>query len=293
MTLIGGATGTGKTTFLYAAAQAISTGSYFMSELTSKRGKVLVIQADESETNCSDKLDQMGINPAFDISFDPALWNLEQLTRIQKEKNYDAILADSLTTLLSGQGSRFNDAEFGLPCYEYNHWASEHNVWLGVASHLRKQFNGAGSPTVNDIFGAGTQTWAASDVWTLHKPERPAHDDHVVLHCVKARCCEQETIWNLQGSKEDFSYIIMSAGKSSDLLPKQQQKYEYEAYQLLSQSKGKHWHSDDVAAAIGCNKEHSRRVMRGLRKQQRVERHQMESTGGRPRWVYFIPWRSL
>ena len=292
MTLIGGATGTGKTTFLYAAAQAISTGSYFMNELTSKRGKALVIQADESETNCSDKLDQMGINPAFDISFDPALWNLEQLTRIQKEKNYDAILADSLTTLLSGQGSRFNDAEFGLPCYGYNHWASEHNVWLGVASHLRKQFNGAGSPTVNDIYGAGTQTWAASDVWTLHKPERQAHDDHVVLHCVKARFCEQETIWNLQGSKEDFSYIIMSTGKSSDLLPKQQQKYEYEAYQLLSQSKGKHWHSDDVAAAIGCNKEHSRRVMRGLRKQQRVERHQMESTGGRPRWVYFIPWPS-
>jgi predicted transcriptional regulator len=34
-------------------------------------------------------------------------------------------------------------------------------------------------------------------------------------------------------------------------------------------------------------------VMRGLRKQQRVERHQMESTGGRPRWVYFIPWPSL
>ena len=128
MTLMGSAMGTGKTTFLYAAAQAISTGSTFMNELTSKRGKVLVIQADESETNCGDKLDQMGINPAFDISFDPALWNLEQLTRIQKEKNYDAILADSLTTLLSGQGSRFNDAEFGLPCYGYNHWASEHNV---------------------------------------------------------------------------------------------------------------------------------------------------------------------
>ena len=81
---------------------------------------------------------------------------------------------------------------------------------------------------------------------------QPAHDDHVVLHCVKARCCEQDTIWNLQGSKEDFSYIIISAGKSSDLLPKQQQKYEQEAYQLLSQScHQRRWDAHDIDNSTG------------------------------------------
>ena len=48
MVVLGGATGASKSTLIYGMAQAISTGDVFGGQLQCKRGKVLVIQSDES-----------------------------------------------------------------------------------------------------------------------------------------------------------------------------------------------------------------------------------------------------
>ena len=56
MVVLGGATGASKSTLLYGMAQAISTGDVFGGQLQCKRGKVLVIQSDESERDAQRKL---------------------------------------------------------------------------------------------------------------------------------------------------------------------------------------------------------------------------------------------
>ena len=43
-------------------------------------------------------------------------------------------------------------------CYEFNgeiiDGTAEYNVWLGVSVQLRQSFNNAGSPAMNEIYGA-------------------------------------------------------------------------------------------------------------------------------------------
>ena len=48
LTLLAGASGSGKSSLLYGLAEAVSNGSDFMGQLTTKRGKVCFIQSDET-----------------------------------------------------------------------------------------------------------------------------------------------------------------------------------------------------------------------------------------------------
>ena len=82
---------------------------------------------------------------------------------------------DSITTLLGrpNDGPRMVEAKFGLPIYVLNDWADEHNVLVLMTCHLRKQARDATSNTfrIGDFFGAGSQAWAASDVWAIWKAD--------------------------------------------------------------------------------------------------------------------------
>ena len=168
MVVLGGATGASKSTLVYGMAQAISTGDVFGGQLQCKRGKVLVIQSDESERNAQRKLQVMDMDPSFDLLTDMAELDLARLEALQQANRYDAIFMDSITTLLgrSHDGPRMVDAEFGLPIYQLNDWADKYNVLVLMTCHLRKQARDATSNTVRigDLFGAGSQAWAASDV---------------------------------------------------------------------------------------------------------------------------------
>ena len=71
------------------------------------------------------------------------------------------------------------------------------------------------------MYGAGSQTWAASDVWALWRVDDndPSYDTHLMLRCLKGRFCEIDTAWNLDGCKEDFSHRVVGVVDPSDLLP--------------------------------------------------------------------------
>ena len=55
--LLAGETGSGKTSFIYQMAYAISTGDIFLGELTTQKNKVLIVQSDESKNNALDKFE--------------------------------------------------------------------------------------------------------------------------------------------------------------------------------------------------------------------------------------------
>ena len=54
--LLAGESSSGKTSLMYAMASAIGEGSKFLNTFSTKKGKVLFIQADESRSNCAHKI---------------------------------------------------------------------------------------------------------------------------------------------------------------------------------------------------------------------------------------------
>ena len=176
LVVLGGATGASKTTLIYGMAQAISEGSVWGGQLQCKKGKALVIQSDESERNAQRKLQVMDMDPpSFDLLTDMPELDLARLEALQQANRYDAIFMDSITTLLGmcGDGPKMTDVEFGAVIYRLNKWADEANVLVVMTCHLRKQARDATNNNVRigDMYGAGSQTWAASDVWALWKVE--------------------------------------------------------------------------------------------------------------------------
>ena len=120
---------------------------------------------------------------------------------------------DSITTLLGmcGDGPKMTDVEFGRVIYRLNKWADEANVLRVMTCHLRKQARDATSNNVRigDMYGAGSQTWAASDVWALWRVEDhdASYDTHFLLRCLKGRFCEIDTAWKLDGCMEDLRTV--------------------------------------------------------------------------------------
>ena len=226
LVVLGGATGASKTTLIYGMAQAISEGSVWGGQLQCKKGKALVIQSDESERNAQRKLQVMDMDPpSFDLLTDMPELDLDRLKALQQVNHYDAIFMDSITTLLGmcGDGPKMTDVEFGAVIYRLNKWADEANVLVVMTCHLRKQARDATNNNVRigDMYGAGSQTWAASDVWALWRVDDndASYDTHLMLRCLKGRFCEIDTAWHLDGCKEDFSHRVVSVVDPSDLLP--------------------------------------------------------------------------
>ena len=113
LTLLAGASGSGKSSLLYGLAEAVSNGSDFMGQLTTKRGKVCFIQSDESPENAADKLKVMGVKAEFHLLTDWKFLDVSKLRALQEQEHYDLIVLDSITTLLGAgrpDGPSMNDA---------------------------------------------------------------------------------------------------------------------------------------------------------------------------------------
>ena len=292
LVVLGGATGASKSTLIYGMAQAISEGSVWGGQLQCKQGKALVIQSDESERNAQRKLQVMDMDPpSFDLLTDMPELDLARLEALQQVNRYDAIFMDSITTLLGmcGDGPKMTDVEFGAAIYRLNKWADEANVLVVMTCHLRKQARDATNNNVRigDMYGAGSQTWAASDVWALWKVDDndASYDTHLMLRCLKGRFCEIDTAWNLDGCKEDFSHRVVSVVDPSDLLPLKAVAVKEQALALIVGS-GKQWTIKDISQAINCNHEHARRTLQSLMSEHQIARRKLPSTGGRPLYAY-------
>ena len=292
LVVLGGATGASKTTLIYGMAQAISEGSVWGGQLQCKKGKALVIQSDESERNARRKLQVMDMDPpSFDLLTDMPELDLARLEALQQANRYDAIFMDSITTLLGmcGDGPKMTDVEFGAVIYRLNKWADEANILVVMTCHPRKQARDATNNNVRigDMYGAGSQTWAASDVWALWRVDDndASYDTHLMLRCLKGRFCEIDTAWHLDGCKEDFSHRVVSVVDPSDLLPLKAVAVKEQALALIVGS-GKQWTIKDISQAINCNHEHARRTLQSLMSEHQIARRKLPSTGGRPLYAY-------
>jgi len=284
--------GSGKTSLLYQMANAITQGQPFLGQLKTEQKKVLVIQGDESRLNAVDKLDAMGIETDFDFLFpEECGWiglEMIQLQDLIRIHGYGAVLLDSVTTLLGNgsQGIKMNDPEFAAPLYALNHLASATGTLVMITSHLRKSESQPHKAiSTDDVLGAGTLTAAVSDIWSLQRHQNPEFVDHFILRCLGKRNSQIGTAWNLQGSQEDFSWVLKSLVDPSDLLPARKRELKEKIVELLNNHDGL-LHATEIAARLSCDAEHARRTCRTLASEESISRSMRDSTGGRPAWLY-------
>ena len=292
LTLLAGASGSGKSSLLYGLAEAVSNGSDFMGQLTTKRGKVCFIQSDESPENAADKLKVMGAEGEFHLLTDWSSFNEDNLKALQRQQRYDLIVLDSLTTLLGAgrpDGPKMNDAEFGFDLYPLNTWASENRVAVVMSAHLRKQSKDSttNAITIDSIYGAGSQVWASSDVWAIWRLDKqePGQGIQMRLKCLKGRTCTDDTAWDLEGSDEDYSFLLKGVANETDMTPKQRRQFADQALELMAGS-DRCWKVEDIQQELGCAKRHAYRVLKDLFQEEKITRRTLPSTGGRPRYVY-------
>ena len=292
LTLLAGASGSGKSSLLYGLAEAVSNGADFMGQLATKRGKVCFIQSDESPENAADKLKVMGVKSEFHLLTDWKFLDVSKLRALQEQEHYDLIVLDSLTTLLAAgrpDGPSMNDAEFGFDLYPLNTWASENRVAVVMSAHLRKQSKDSttNAITLDSVFGAASQGWAASEVWGIWRldQQQPNQNIQMRLQCVKGRTCADGTAWNVEGSDEDYSFLLKGSANETDMTPKQRRQFAEQVLELMEGS-DRLWKVEDVQRELGCTERHAYRVLKGLYVEDKITRQTLASTGGRPKYAY-------
>ena len=111
---------------------------------------------------------------------------LPKFEKLIDEQNYVVVFLDSITTLLTGCGHSFKDAEFAAPLYFLNNIASKKNILILFTTHLKKpEHMQRKKETKHDVMGNQSIFASVSDYWSIHKSFEPQFDDHYLFTCLK------------------------------------------------------------------------------------------------------------
>ena len=283
--LLAGDKGSGKSAFCYRLAESVSKGAVFLGQLETVKSKVLVWQADESKENALDKIDLMDITAGFDFVFDSDDgWDELDIPRLRKhlvDGEYGVLLIDSVTGLLMSKGISIKDPEFSTPMKKLNTLAGDLDMLIVLNCHLTKEDRR--EVNAKDILGAGTQSAAVSDIWGIWNPDEK-EEESFTMKCLGKRNCDKNTMWYLEGNKEDFSFRLTSVGEH-DLLPDKKKQYSFKFLDHLHKTENG-MTVKELAALFSCTEEHARRVCIRLKRQGQVERVKHSIKLGRPIYVY-------
>jgi archaellum biogenesis ATPase FlaH len=290
LVLLAGESGSGKTSLCYSMANAIAKGDLFLNTFQTKKQKVAFIQADESETNCADKLETMGIDSDITFYFSDTFEKLtvNELPKFQDwvdKHDYDVVFLDSITTLLTGGKHSFKDAEFAAPLYFLNTYASKKGILIVFTTHLKKPEHGVRKRvTKHDVMGNQSIFSGVSDCWSIHKSVEPDFDDHYLFDCIKGRNCQEGTFYNLQGNQESYEWFIESAGLGQ-LTPDEENSCTNKVL-FLFYKQDEYLSIKDIANKVAYSEKQVIRVVRNLFKQGKLKRIKKQITSGRPTYFY-------
>ena len=105
------------------------------------------------------------------------------------------------------------------------------------------------------------------------------------LQCLKGRTCADGTAWNVEGSDEDYSFLLKGAANDEDITPKQRRQFAQQVLELMEGS-DRYWTVEDIREELRCAERHAYRVLKGLFVEDKITRQTLASTGGRPKYVY-------
>ena len=278
--------GSGKSTLIYRAAEAIHEGSFFLDQLPTTEGRVLVIQGDEPPSDAAKKFRRMGLETQFEICYAQPPLNLDWLEKQIRSKVYIAILIDSMTSLFATNELEVTDLGFPRKLYRIGKAFAEANVAGLITSHLNKPVDNKirNRVTKHDIQGVATIGASVSDVWGMWKDPKPGWDEHYNLLCLGKRHCKEGTLWKLQGNEEDFYWSLKEVGDGL----KPQEKLSLEAKITIYFKKFPESLSlTDIASKVGTSYEYVRRICTEMYELGLMSRTKVETGNkGRPSYLY-------
>ena len=286
--LLAAETGTGKTSFLYRAADAIQEGDMFLGEVATKQGNVLVVQGDEPSTQAGLKFRRMGLKQNFHIVFDRQYMNLDSIFSLIKEGYYSVLIIDSLTTVLVSRDCTTLDSAMTNNLYKLNELATNHGVTILMTAHLNKppkDGNGIRRHRQHlewaDISGLNSINGAVNDGWGLTKV-----GEFYSLHCLGKRSVKVGTEWILQGTEEDFGWYLKEV--TNGLRPLEEADVTKRIVAFLA-TVNRPMTPKEVSLALSTNEEYSRRCLVDLFLSEKLKRDPI-STGnpGRPSYGYAL-----
>jgi AAA domain len=175
--------GSGKTTILYNIAKCIATGKKW-SGFRVRKGRVLVIQADEPECDVAEKLDIADFHDiprgSIDFILDWRFTQIRQIKELIQVNNYSFIIIDSWTATHSGTGTDLIASTAGDNMYKLRNIAQEFPCTFAVVHHFNKN---------NDLRDSSTMNDNVSEVWKLNNWEEKDHitRDQRILEISKSR----------------------------------------------------------------------------------------------------------
>ena len=278
--------GSGKSTLIYRAAEAIHNGSLFLDQLQTKKGRVLVLQGDETAYDAAKKFYRMGLETPFEISYVTPPLDLNWLESQIRSKRYIAILIDSMTTLFATNELEVVDLGFARKLYQIGKAFAEANVAGIITSHLNKPPENKirNRVTKHDIQGVATIGAAVSDVWGVWKHPKPEWEEHYNLLCLGKRNCKDGTLWKLQGNEEDFYWSLKEVGHG--LKPQEKLSLEGKIIAYFEDS-SQPISIDQIAKKVMTSYECARRLCTEMYELGLLSRTKVETGNkGRPSYLY-------
>ncbi len=124
-----------------------------------------------------------------------------------------------------------------------------------------------------------------SDLWGVWRDPNPRWDSHFNLVCLGKRNCKEGKIWRLEGSDEDYSWILKETGDDG-LLPQARILLEDKIVELLSKHK-QALTIKEIAEKLQTKYEYARRCCIELFDQGRIDREKVRTQKqGRPSYKY-------
>ena len=226
LTVVASEGGGAKTSLCYRLATAVATGGLFADKMQAEKGKVLIIQKDETDKNARQKVGMMDWdklpkealdNIQFRWSWHPGMF--PELRNVLKEYQPALVVMDSLGTLMGGAGASLNDAEVALYLYRLNKLAAEFDTSIILTHHTRKaqtekKKGGEEGEVVrkkakiSDLYGSAYIVNAATDVWALGVESGESDAPVFALQVLKARSGVTQTndLIHFQGNLDDLSF---------------------------------------------------------------------------------------
>ena len=284
--LLASEAGSGKTSLLMRAADAVENGTPFLDQVPTNQGRVLFIQGDEPQHDSEAKMLLMDLQGSCDYWYLYCTLDLDLFE--QKTKEYDLIIIDSATSILAEDGAYHEDAAFTNKLYRIQQSVADNSCSCVITTHLKKAADGIPrtSLTVEDIAGRASIRNALQDYWGIYRNSNPKWESHFSLKCFGKRNCHSGEQWELQGDDESYWWGLQDV--TDGLAPKQRREI---------QEKIKYWFKANPAAislkelskSLDANQEHIRRVARSMFQQGSLHREQMHRKGmGRPNYIYSL-----
>jgi hypothetical protein len=206
-TVIGAATGEGKTTFCLALVRATATGKEFLG-YTPKRCRTLILDAEQGQKTIKLRLTEAGLDDSIEVdiiraadglSLDRDQQQLAALEAVIAAGGYGAVVLDPLYKLHQSDSNEERGAVDLMRALD--RLREQYRFALLVPMHTRKSPPNGAKFTMNELFGSAAYPRGAEIVLGLQRP----NDGYAFLHIFKDRDGELRVPdrWPLLFDRED------------------------------------------------------------------------------------------